>query len=46
MQKRLKTGTKENEYVPVEEDISLYSDLEKKITQGRFLLEKKTKFQL
>eukprot|EP00347_Sterkiella_histriomuscorum_P002397 403368319 len=46
MQKRLKTGPKENEYIPVEEDISLYSDFEKKITQGRFLLEKKTKFQL
>lgn len=43
MGKRLKTGAKANQYVPVEEDMELYSDLENKITQGRYLLEKKTK---
>lgn len=46
MQKRLKTGAKENEYMPIDEDISLYSDFERKITCGRYLLEKKTKFSL
>lgn len=44
--KRLKTGSKPNEYIPVESDEALYSDLEKKITKGRYLLEKKTKFSL
>ena len=46
MGKRLKTGDKPNEYVPVEEDTQLYSELENKVTQGRFLLEKKTKVNL
>jgi periodic tryptophan protein 2 len=46
MGKRLKTGDKPNEYVPVEEDTQLYTELENKITQGRFLLEKKTKINL
>jgi hypothetical protein len=46
MGKRLKTGEKPNEYFPVDEDTKLYSDLEAKITSGRFLLEKKTKIPL
>ena len=46
MGKRLKTGDKPNEYVPVEEDTQLYSEFENKVTQGRFLLEKKTKVNL
>jgi periodic tryptophan protein 2 len=46
MGKRLKTGDKPNEYVPVQEDTQLYTELENKITQGRFLLEKKTKINL
>jgi periodic tryptophan protein 2 len=41
--KRLKTGAKPNEFIPIEEDTDLYSELEQKITTGRFLLEKKTK---
>ena len=43
MGKRLKTGEKPNEYLPVEEDKQLYTTLEQKITKGRYLLEKKTK---
>ena len=46
MGKRLKTGDKPNEYVPVQEDTQLYSEFENKVTQGRFLLEKKTKVNL
>lgn len=48
MGKRLKTGhtEKPGSYKPVEEDVELYSELEKKINQGRFLLEKKTKISL
>jgi hypothetical protein len=46
MGKRLKTGDKPNEYVPVEEDMQLYSEFENKVTKGRFLLEKKTKVNL
>lgn len=46
MGKRLKTGDKPNQYVPVQEDTQLYSEFENKVTQGRFLLEKKTKVNL
>ena len=46
MGKRLKTGDKPNEYVPVEEDTLLYSEFENKVTLGRYLLEKKTKVNL
>jgi hypothetical protein len=46
MGKRLKTGDKPNEYVPVDEDMQLYSEFENKVTKGRFLLEKKTKVNL
>jgi hypothetical protein len=46
MGKRLKTGDKPNEYVPVEADKQLYSELENKVIDGRFLLEKKTKVNL
>jgi hypothetical protein len=46
MGKRLKTGDKPNEYVPVDEDTQLYSEFENKVTKGRFLLEKKTKVNL
>ena len=46
MGKRIKTGDKPNEYVPVQEDTQLYSEFENKVTQGRFLLEKKTKVNL
>ena len=46
MGKRLKTGEKPNEYVPVDEDTQLYSEFENKVTKGRFLLEKKTKVNL
>lgn len=46
MGKRLKTGDKPNEYVPVDEDTQLYSEFENKVTQGRYLLEKKTKVNL
>lgn len=45
MGKRLKVNEK-NEYVPVEEDRELYSAFEQKVTQGRYLLEKKTKISL
>lgn len=46
MGKRLKTGDKPNEYMPVDEDTQLYSEFENKVTQGRYLLEKKTKVNL
>ena len=46
MRKRLKTGEKPQAYHPIESDKALYSELEKKITVGRFLLEKKTKITL
>lgn len=47
MGKRLKTGQeKPGVYQTVEEDRVLFSDLENKITKGRFLLEKKTKITL
>ena len=46
MGKRLKVGDKPNEYLPVEADTELYTDLEKRITKGRYLLEKKTKITL
>ena len=45
-QKRLKTGPKENEYQPITDDLDLMTSLEQKITSGRFLLEKKHKFNL
>lgn len=44
--KRLKTGTKPNEYVSIDADTQYYTSLERSITQGRFLLEKKTKLSL
>lgn len=46
MQKRLKTGDKPNQYVPVTADEELYSEMERKVTKGRFILEKKQKFQM
>ena len=45
-QKRLKLGDKPNEYVQKEQDLSLMTEFEQKITQGRFLLEKKHKFTM
>jgi WD40 repeat protein len=45
-QKRLKVGGKPNEYVQSETDVSLMTELERKITSGRFLLEKKHRFTL
>jgi hypothetical protein len=46
MGKRLKTGAKPNEYVPTQTDQDFYTDFERGITSGRFLLEKRTKFSL
>lgn len=46
MGKRLKTGSKPNEYVPTNDDTELYTDFERSVTVGRYLLEKKTKFSL
>jgi hypothetical protein len=45
MGKRLKTGDKPNEYIPIEKDTGLYSEFEKKVTTGRYILEKKTKIK-
>ena len=48
MGKRLKTGEKPNEYKVVKDDEDLFTELEKELGsgKGRFLLEKKSKFQL
>ena len=46
MQKRLKVGDKPNEYVPIDKDVEFYSERERLITQGRYLLEKKTKVNM
>ena len=45
-QKRLKLGDKPNEYLQTEADTSLMTDFERSVTKGRFLLEKKQKFNL
>lgn len=45
-QKRLKTGDKPNEYKQTEQDLSCMSEMEKQVSTGRFLLEKKHKFNL
>ena len=44
MGKRLKLGAKEGEERVVEDD-QLFSEMEKWVTQGRYILEKKTKIQ-
>lgn len=48
MGKRLKTGDKPNEYKLIKDDENLFTELEKELGsgKGRFLLEKKSKFQL
>ena len=46
MAKRLKTGEKPNEYIPTGDDTQFYTDMERSITTGRYLLEKRTKFSL
>lgn len=46
MGKRLKTGNKPNEYIPINNDLQYYTDLEKLITNGRYILEKKTKITI
>ena len=46
MAKRLKTGSKPNEYIPTDTDKDHFTELERSITTGRFLLEKRTKFQI
>ena len=40
-QKRIKTGEKPNEYIQKEADIAEMTDFEKRITKGRYILEKK-----
>lgn len=48
MGKRLKTGPKPNQYVVVPADTDLFSPFEQELAhgKGRFLLEKKSKFQM
>ena len=46
MGKRLKVGSKPNEYKVTQEDTALFTELEREASQGRFLLEKKSKFAL
>ena len=49
MGKRLKLGDssdKPNAYVVKDEDRELYTEFEKGIVKGRYILEKKTKIQI
>ena len=46
MGKRLKVGSKPNEYKVTQADTDLFTDLEREASTGRFLLEKKSKFAL
>lgn len=46
MGKRLKVGSKPNEYKVTQEDTALFTELEREASHGRFLLEKKSKFAL
>ena len=46
MGKRLKVGSKPNEYKVTQGDTDLFTELEREASEGRFLLEKKSKFAL
>ena len=44
--KRLKTGDKPNQYIVTQSDTKLMTELEKEASKGRYLLEKKSQFQI
>ena len=44
--KRLKVSNEESKVVPNEDDLKYFSEFEKKIVSGRFILDKTSKFQL